>query len=52
MKLTLTDEEVRQALINYVVNEMQLEDSSGVSVLRVTRHQGGTASADIKIEEA
>ncbi len=51
MKLKLNDDEVRAALTEYVVKHYTLEGTeSQVTVVRVTRHNHGTASADIELE--
>ena len=49
MNITLQDEEVKQALINYLTNDLELPDSSKVTVQRITRHQGGLVTANMKV---
>ncbi len=51
MLVTITDEEVRQALVNYVTTaiEMQLESAAAVELVRVTNYTDGSLSADLEV---
>ena len=52
MKITLTDKEVRNSIEAYVriVYAKEFIHSSEVTVLRITRHHGGTVTADVKVD--
>ena len=56
MKITLTDKEVRDAIERYVRLTHQPEsllepiNSFDVTVLSITRHHGGTVSAEVKVD--
>lgn len=50
MNITLQDAEVKQALINYLANDLELPESSEVRVQRITRHQGGLVTAELWVE--
>ena len=49
MKITLTDKEVRDAIAFYV-KDIHADEAAEVTVLSITRHHGGTVSAQVKVD--
>jgi len=49
MKITLTDREVRDAIVFYV-RDTYTDEAAEVTVLSITRHHGGSVSAEVKVD--
>jgi hypothetical protein len=50
MMVTLTDQEVRQALINYVTNELMLNTTANVELLKMAKARDGSYTAQVQVE--
>jgi len=50
MKITLDDQLVKEAIINQVAEKLEV-DPEQIKVVRITRHQGGLASAEVEVED-
>ena len=55
MNIKLTDKEVRDAIESYVARRSmhpleKLMPGAEITILRITRHHGGTVSAEVRVD--